>query len=51
MELADFSLFTATDPDPVYSEISINIAGHMVLAVLVFIAFVRLAGEFKVQSE
>jgi hypothetical protein len=27
------------------------LAGHMVLAVLVFIAFIRLAGEFKTQSE
>ena len=27
------------------------LAGHMILAVLVFIGFVRLAGEFKVQSE
>jgi hypothetical protein len=27
------------------------LAGHMVLAVLVFIAFVRFAGEFRIQSE
>ena len=27
------------------------LAGHMALAVLVFIAFVRFAGEFKIQSE
>jgi len=34
VEQADYSLFTATDPDPVYSEISINIAGHMVLEIV-----------------
>ena len=34
VEQADLSLFTATDPDPVYSEISINIAGHMVLEIV-----------------
>jgi dipeptide/tripeptide permease len=27
------------------------LAGHMVLAVVVFAAFVRFAGEFKIQSE
>ena len=27
------------------------LAAHMVLAVVVFVAFVRLAGEFKIQSE